>query len=160
MSYDKHLLQGKKVVFAHAMYNLYDKWSDDKTNWEDVAAFGYFTLAGLAFWIPDPGTTLIGWLSPAKTPHAIAALAAIDILDDAGYFGKSGFLGRGDYNDPRFLQEEATTFSDQLDWLVRSDVGREVHIPIFTTKVGLWIDRQVNKLRDTVERRRFPSHGV
>ena len=88
-----YLDHGRKIVWAHSLFTLYDNWTDGKLTWGDVTSPLYFGLATLAFVIPDPGTQLIGTL-PGRTPHLIFAGLSIRVLEDLGFFGDAGFAGR------------------------------------------------------------------
>ena len=80
------LILGRKIVLAHAVYNLYDQWSDGEVTIGDITAPLYVVGAAAAFFISDPEMRALGWTLPRRTPHAIALYTGHRILEDAGYY--------------------------------------------------------------------------
>ena len=69
--------RGRKIIFAHALYNASQEWSDSKLTWGDLTAGGYLLTAGIALVIPDPVITAIGYTSTRVMKAAITRAAIV-----------------------------------------------------------------------------------
>ena len=69
--------RGRKIIFAHALYNASQEWGDSKLSWGDLTAGGYLLASGIALVIPDPVTTAIGYTSTRVLQAAMARTASV-----------------------------------------------------------------------------------
>ncbi len=53
--------RGRKLIFAHALFNASQEWGDSELTWGDLTAGGYLLTAGVALVVPDPLTTALGY---------------------------------------------------------------------------------------------------
>ena len=80
------LVNGRKIVLAHAIFNFYETTSDGKLTLDDITATLYLGGATAAFFISDPEMRALGTVLPSKTPTAIMLYLGHRILQDAGYY--------------------------------------------------------------------------
>ena len=53
--------RGRQLIWLGAAANLYMESTDDELTIDDARALGFFSIATIALFIPDPEATALGW---------------------------------------------------------------------------------------------------
>ena len=54
---------GRRLIFAHSLWNAASEWSDGDLTWGDLTAGIYLGASTIALWIPDPAVTALGYVA-------------------------------------------------------------------------------------------------
>lgn len=77
--------RGRQLIWLGATANLYMNATDDELTLGDARALGFFSIATIALFIPDPEATALGWGATKFANAAKSAATTVLARANAGF---------------------------------------------------------------------------